>query len=1026
MNESVLNALMQLFALVSGIKGDENNFKEARKIVRLYLRSHLSTELTEKYLKNYDNYLKSFAPTKNDKRKKRVSSSSVKILKISEKINITLNQLEKFVVLFRVIEYVNENGNISSAELDLISTLSDSFNISSKEFLNILYFRLNKFSQMPKPENLIIINSDKTKPDYVASHNKHIYQPHLDSPINILYIKSIETFVFRYSGSQQLRLTGRNISANNINLFNSGSIIRGTRINPIYQTEIANRFLFADKKEKIRLVADQIEFKFKNSENGIRKVSFELNSGQLVGIMGGSGAGKSTLLNLLIGKYPLNNGKITINGYDIHKNKEKLEGLIGFVPQDDLLIEELTVYQNLYYNAKLCFGTYNEEQIIKAVFKVLKELDLFEIKHLKVGNPLNKFISGGQRKRLNIALELIREPAILFVDEPTSGLSSSDSEIVMDLLKHQSLRGKLVVANIHQPSSDIFKLFDKIWILDKGGHPIYQGNPIDAIIYFKEISSFADSDEIECPICGTVHPEEVLEIIEERMVDEFGRYTQERKTMPEEWYTLFRVNLEKRSRIKKPQKADLPKTDFKIPNKLKQFWIFVKRDVLSKIADKQYLLINLLEPPLLALILAFFSKKISNEGVYVFSQNINIPIFLFMAVVVAMFLGLSVSAEEIISDRRILEREKFLNLSRFSYLTSKLLILFSISAYQMFTFIFISNQILEIKGMLLPFWLILFSTSAHCNLLGLNISSAFKNVVTIYILIPLILVPEMLLGGAMIKYDDIHPSITNQKYVPVIGDIMVSRWAYEALAVHQFKENDYHKYFFEYDKEKSEAIYISAYLIPELKLYVKKCEKGISQPKHELTVKDYLATIKNEMNELLNLPELTKFEFGLSNKLNYNEFDKNVSDSLLNFLEKIKEGFNKRSHKINNLKDSTFNALVDKNGKDKMVKMKKTYHNEKIEEFVLDKTKINMLKKHNHEIIRKKDPVYIDSDSKTGRAQFYAAKKHIGKYSFPTTVFNILILWFFSIILFIALYYEWLKKLVDYLSSFKFKKKKRG
>ncbi len=1025
MNESVLNALMQLFAIVASMADEEIDPVASKQIVRLYLQSRLSNELTERYLQVYNEYFKQFAGTEREgKRRKRISASSVKVLKIAEKINSTLIGLEKFVVLFRVIEFVKENTKINEQELDLITTLADTFNIERSEFQNIFNFILEKFEEMPIRENLIVVDNKKERDKYVVDDSKHIYDSNFDGVLRILYIKSIETFVFIYDGNAQLRLTGRNITKGRIYIFENGSIIRGHRIKPIYQTDISNRFLFSGEKQLIRLVGEQIEFRFKNSQNGIHKVSFELLSGQLVGIMGGSGVGKSTFLSLLIGKYPLNSGRITINGYDIHTEKDKLEGLIGFVPQDDLLIEELTVYQNLYFNAKLCFGSYSEEQLQEVVTKTLKQLSLYEIRDLKVGNPLNKFISGGQRKRLNIALELIREPAILFVDEPTSGLSSTDSEIVMDLLKHQSLLGKLVVVNIHQPSSDIYKMFDKIWIFDKGGYPVYQGNPLDAVLYFKEAGNYADYQEVECPVCGTVHPEEVLEILEEKMINEFGKYTQIRKTKPVEWYTLFKVNLEKRSRIKKPFKSDLPKTDFKLPSKIKQFAVFLKRDVLSKIADKQYLLLNILEPPLLAMILAFFSKKISDDGVYIFLENINIPIFLFMSVVVAMFLGLSVSAEEIIKDRRILEREKFLNLSRLSYLWSKIIVLFLLSAYQMFIFILVSNLILEIHGMLWKYWIVLFSTAAASNMLGLNISSAFKNVVTIYVLIPLILVPEMLLGGAMINYNDIYPALTNKKYVPVIGDIMISRWAYEALAVEQFKENKFEKNFFEIDKEKSEALYISAYLIPELKLYVQKSQKGITDEQYCDLTENYLKTLQNEINKLLQLPELQDFTFGYIDKLDYENFSAEIGDSTINFLDKVKKAFNKRTSDLNKLRDDKFHELVKKYGDDVMVQLKRDYYNDKLAKFVLDKTQLKMLVHYKDEIIRKKDPIFKDSDSKIGRTQFYAAEKFIGNTTIPTLTFNVIVLWLFSLFLFIALYYDWFKKTVDFLSSLK--KEKRG
>ncbi len=1021
MNESVLNALMQLFALVSGIGDEDISETSPKQIVELYLRSHLSTELTEKYLEIYSFYLNEFSPPKESNKKKKISASSVKILKIAEKINSTLNRIEKILVFIRVIEYVKQNAIINAAELDLISTLADTFTIESLEYQNILNFVIADFEKMPLRDNLITIDAEKERSKYISNKTKHIYDPHFSGSINILYIQSVEKLIFVYNGDLSLRLTGRKIFRDRIYIFDSGSIIRGNKINPIYQTEISNIFLFSHEKQQIKLVAQQIEFKYKNTENGIHKVSFELDSGQLVGIMGGSGVGKSTFLNLLIGKYSLTNGKITINGYDLHADKEKLIGLMGYVPQDDLLIEELTVYQNLYFNAKLCFGSYSAEQIEKAVAKVLKELDLFEIRNLKVGTTLNKFISGGQRKRLNIALELIREPAILYVDEPTSGLSSTDSEIVMDLLKHQSLRGKLVVVNIHQPSSDIYKLFNKIWIFDKGGYPIYQGNPLDALIYFKEADSFVDYKDVECPVCGNVHPEEVLEIVEEKIVNEFGKYEHQRKTKPEEWYTLFRVNLEKRGRIKKPEKSELPQSDFNIPSQIKQFSVFFKRDILSKLADKQYLIINILEAPLLGLILAFFSKKISDAGTYVFAQNINFPIFLFMSVVVAIFLGMSVSAEEIIKDRKILEREKFLNLSRFSYLSSKLFVLVLLSAYQMFTYVLISNLILEIRGMFWEYWLVLFSTAVASNILGLNISASFKNVVTIYILIPLILVPEMLLGGAMIKFDDIYPAISNKKYVPIIGDIMFTRWAYEALAVEQFKNNKYEKNFFNLEKEKSEALYYSAYLIPELKIMIRKSEKGHSLEKYKTITSNYLATVSYEINKMMKLPELQDFKPFDTRKLSYDKFNNKIGEQTINFLEKLRKAFNQRTNILNDLKDKKYNKLIEKYGEQKIIDLKKNYYNDKLAEFVLDKTQIKMFLRYKNELIRKKDPIFTDSDSKIGRAQFYAAEKFIGKYAIDTYIFNIIILWLFSFFLFIALYFEWLKKFID---SFNLKWKK--
>jgi ABC-type multidrug transport system ATPase subunit len=497
--------------------------------------------------------------------------------------------------------------------------------------------------------------------------------------------------------------------------------------------------------------------------------------------MGGSGVGKSTLLNLLSGQLVPLGGKVTINDYNVNQDRFKLKNVIGFVPQEDLLFEELTVFQNLYYNARLCFGDFSKERILQIVNKTLTDLDLLDIKDLKVGDPIKKFISGGERKRLNIGLELMREPSLLFVDEPTSGLSSTDSWKIIRLLKEQTVKGKLVIVNIHQPSSDVFKMLDKLWILDKGGYPVYAGNPIDGIIYFKKLSKFADASEGECSSCGYVNPEQILDIIEARKIDEHGKYSQERKIKSEEWYDKYKKEIESGIELKSAKKI-LPRNLFKIPDIDKQFFIFFKRNLLTKLTNTQYMLINLLEVPLLAIILSYFIKY-AEGNTYIFSENKNLPTYLFMSVIVAIFIGLVVSAEEIIKDRKILKRESFLNLSRFSYLNSKILYLFGLSALQTFILVFTGNLILEIKGMTFVFWLILFSTACFANLIGLNISSSLNSVVSIYILIPLILIPQLLLSGVPVRFDDLNKSLTNRIYVPIIGDLMTSRWAYEALAV---------------------------------------------------------------------------------------------------------------------------------------------------------------------------------------------------------------------------------------------------
>lgn len=992
---------MQLFAIAATFnKNDTETYNQNLEIITSYLKNRLSAEITEKYINLFKEYVDNFLSDPHYLSPSKITLRYVKIYRIAQKINQTLNTQDKFILLVRFYELLYIDKEISKDEKEIIDTLAEVFGFDKMEIDSLMAFVMSKYLEISDKKYLIIVNNKKT--EFKEVHFK--LEPNLDSPIYIFYLKSISTFIFKYEGTQKLRLTGRKITPNIINIFERGSIIKGLNIQPIYQTTIEHIFTQKENVSQIKLIADQLEFKFNPKSYGLHKLSFEFESGQMIGIMGPSGSGKTTLVNTLVGKNKPTSGQVLINGHNIYDKKSKIKDIIGLVPQDDLLIEELTVWQNLYYSAKLIFGNISEKKIIEKVDKILTELDLFDYRHLKVGSPLNKFISGGQRKRLNIALELIREPSIMFIDEPTSGLSSLDSELVMDLLKHQSISGKLIIVNIHQPSSEIFKLFDKILILDKGGYPAYIGNPLEAIAYFKQINNYVDYEQIECHSCGNVKTNEILDIVEEKAIDQNGKPTQIRKTSPKEWYTLFRVNLEKRSRIK-IQKKDIPKSPIHRPNPLKQFFIFITRDVLSKIADKQYLLINFLEAPALSLILSFFSKKIPANGQYTFAENSNIPVFLFMIVVVAMFLGMSCSAEELIKDRKIIERERFLNLNRFSYLTSKTTILTVLSAYQSFSFLIISFKILLIPANFYIFWLIMFLTLFASNMIGLLISSFSKNIVTVYISIPLILVPQMLLGGTMIKFEDMNPLVSSPKYVPIVADFMLSRWAYEALAVETFEHNQYNKYFFEVDKQKSYFLFVSAYLVPELRNQINNYEKYNAFQKNQILLllkNEFLTLSQNNVFKQINLNILANED------TSFLQTNKNL---ILQTIDQIKEYSNIAFEQLNTYKDNTIAQIQSQNGNTYLFELKKKNYNEKLAEIMLEKYNTQIFIQNQNQIIRKKEPVFVDASNRFGRTHLYCTNKLIGRTLFETTFFNSFILFIFSVLLFLLLYYNIAEKI---------------
>jgi ABC-type multidrug transport system ATPase subunit len=1023
MSEAILNALVQLFALISDLHEDTVISVREKDIVRSFLARHLNNELVQRYMSKFEHYLNEYTLERIEKNsvrdRKRTSLNAVRILGICEKINHELQQKQKIYVLVKLIDYISLGSEVTENELDFLESVADAFFVQNKEYCNIRNFIMGNTDAVCEKNRVLIID-DKT--EHENSEFKFLYRENIKGNILFLHIHSTNTYILRYTGSADIYLNGQNIASGQSYIFDSGSSIRGSGISTIFYTEVVGIITETSFESRINLDANGVNLKFRNSDNGIHDLNFHEESGKLVGILGGSGVGKSTTLSILSGTLKPQSGEVLINGYNLYDEEERkhLKGVIGFVPQDDLLIEELTVFQNLYYNAKLCLSNLEEEKLIEVVNKTLIDFDLEETRNLKVGSPLKKIISGGQRKRVNIALELMREPTILFVDEPTSGLSSVDSEMVMNLLKAQTYKGKLVIVNIHQPNSDIYKMFDKIMIIDKGGYQVFYGNPTEAIVYFKHHSNYANPDEDQCVQCGNIDTDQVLQIVESKVVDERGRATRIRKVSPPEWA----ARLKESGLLKKYSgngKRAVPQNNFSIPGLFKQSVIFFTRDILSKLADKQYILISLLGPPLLSLVLAYFTKFTKGD-VYTFGDNENIPSYMFMCIITSLFFGLMISSEEIVKDRKILKRESFLNLSWFSYLNSKVMILFIISAIQTISFVIIGNLILGIKGMTLAYWLVLFTTSCTSNILGLNLSSAFNSVITIYILIPFFIIPQLLFSGVLVKFDKLHiGSPTTREFVPILGDLMTARWSFEALAVKQFRDNEYMKYIFDEKLNESKAEQgmskINALLV------LLNDSKEIEQK----NIRDDNSTIEDLRQ---NYDVLNKYIVSLSSEtgltpgrwiddLKINSSD-SIKENAQRHLELTKKKFSAMLRKAMNRKDTISINLRKEIGAERYDNLKPEYHNSKLEEYIQASDKNVAIV--GDKMILKSNPGFTRGTSKFGRSHFYAPYKKLGNKEFDTYKFNLAVIWIVTLLLYVALYFTLLSKGINYIGGLRFQK----
>jgi len=951
MTDVILSSFISLFALFG--KEEHVDESRAKEMLVSYLRHHFGIRNIDLYLDLYSDMRMAYEMTDDLNSQETVTS-------ICSTLHGKIRPTEEALLLLRLLEFCASDA---LKDFTMFQTMAEKFHIPQEQYNDFLDFVNNKPTE----------------------HIKLHHIEGFDGTLKTLLDNTTGLLIFTYLGKDTVLLNDVPVLAGAYQVWIQSSVLKNATGKPVYYSSIIDAYSKEKgehRQESVEFCGRDINFRFPNSDNGMHDLSFTLKSGELLAIMGGSGTGKTTLLSLLNGSIKPQQGTITINGHDISEPATK--DLIGFVPQDDLLIEELTVYQNLWFTARLCFEGMSEKDLDYRVMKTLKDLGLDAIKHLKVGSAINKYISGGQRKRLNIALELIREPSVLFLDEPTSGLSSADTEKVINLLKEQTFKGKLIIVNIHQPSSDVYKLFDRLWLLDRGGYPVFDGNPIDAITYFKEAANYADAETSACPTCGNVNPEIVLNIIDEKALSNTGEPSDERKMNPQDWHELY---LKKRPQMDAPVVKIIPASDQKKPNALKQFAIFLQRNIKTKITNVQYLCITLLVAPLLAVICALLTRFAPPEG-YTVMTNKNLVSYFFMAVIVATFTGMSGSAEEIIRDRTLLKRERFLNLSYASYIWSKIVYMAGVSLIQTLLFILIGNTIMGLHGLFTTWWIILFTTALVASLTGLLLSQCLNSVVAIYISIPILLIPQILLCGLVVSFTDLSPKSTTGN-VPLLGDIIPSRWAYEALAVTSFTDNPYEKNFFDGDKEKYETQYYNMAFLYELQSQLETMKsKDSLQAKSGNKYLDVIHT---------NLPVITAY----CNMQPYQ--GDNSYESLRKYMLQAEDILKQRSNKITLKQDAKIANFIRQNGKESLIELKRDNFNTKLEDCVTGLDQPLMVEVVDKYIVPRKGVIFLTPLSRSGRAPFYSSEKVVGDWHIKTLWFNLFAMFIMGVIVTIML-----------------------
>ena len=581
------------------------------------------------------------------------------------------------------------------------------------------------------------------------------------------------------------------------------------------------------------LEVTEVTHHFHSGDTGLEGISFSLTRGELVCVMGASGCGKSTLLRVLAGQLQPSSGEIFLNGRSLYPNLDELKKYISYIPQEDAFDEHLTIGENLQFAAAIRSPHLSRRDRRRRLEAKLIELGLGERRDAVVGAAMKKTLSGGERKRLNIGLDMIGMSDVYLFDEPTSGLSSKDSEHVIEIIRSMA-HNKIIIVTIHQPSSKLFQLFHKAILLDKGGRLVFFGTPSEMLRYFAEAEhQHAFGQDLgACPSCGTTRPEFIFDVLETPLRDLSGDIIYEensrgqlvaaRRYSPEFWrdkYEAFRLIQDvKQVSLRREQAPPLPstvaqkrkRTPIRWHDEWTQFRALLRRSFISKLRNRANIWITTCAAPVLALLIGTLLRY-SESGKYDFASAFHIPTYLFLGLLVAMFLSLTNSADDIIRDRPVLQRERNLDVRLPYYIFAKMSSLSVFALVQCVLFVWIGNYILEIRGM---FWLhlgLMFMTSVGSLALGLLVSSLVSDAKTAANIVPLVLIPQILMSGALIKYEDMnrnlslvysltrwfheHPSkdrgkkMDSKLQVPFVCQFIPMRWSYEEMVVAQAKLN---------------------------------------------------------------------------------------------------------------------------------------------------------------------------------------------------------------------------------------------
>ena len=601
-----------------------------------------------------------------------------------------------------------------------------------------------------------------------------------------------------------------------------GQLVRGTAVlvdgslirlsgSQAVRCRFREGFLDEERTQIESLQVEDLVHEFGPGTPALDHINFEVRRGEMLCIIGPSGSGKSTLLSVLSGQLQPSRGKVELNGIRLYEHRERLVPFIAYMPQEEALNPQLTVREHLRHAVTIRRPGLSLAEHERRVDSVLAELGLQSIARRRVGSPGEKTLSGGERSRLNLGLDLGSRAEVFLFDEPISGLSSKDSEHVAETLRSLA-REKIVIASLHRPGALVLRLFDKVLLLDSGGCLAFFGTPTGMVEYYRDA----------CEELGISHPsmvggaplgaDFVFDVLETPLsaIGGGSNTGAARRFPPAFWQERFESAALVRSLLPGAGPvsrlsdvgavAGLPvplKPERRLRTVLAVFATHFLRSLLSKLRNRGTIYSMFIEAPVLAALISLTLRS-SPSGEYQFATALHIPAYLFLSVTVAMFLGLTNSATEVLRDRPMLRRERNCQSGAASYVAAKFVALGLVASGQCFIYVLVGNYYLDIYGMVMEHWLWMTLTAWTGTALALVVSAVVKTERAALTAVPLLLVPQMLLAGALVPYREMNralfedvPLNRERGGAPVPSAFMPLRYAYEGMVVAQATRNPF-------------------------------------------------------------------------------------------------------------------------------------------------------------------------------------------------------------------------------------------